>query len=83
MELDITTLFEYAVVHRLKQECPEVGAMLEVFLRHGVPVPDALEILEEMNDVLTKNHKSPGSPQTKPHPKRKIPGPPQTIIERR
>lgn len=62
MELDITTLFEYAVVHRLKQECPEVGAMLEVFLRHGVPVPDALEILEEMNAILEKNHKIPGDP---------------------
>lgn len=68
MELDITTLFEYAVVHRLKQECPEVGAMLEVFLRHGVPVPDALEILEEMNDVLAKNHKSPGDPSNEQSP---------------
>lgn len=62
MEFDITTLFEYAVVHKLKQECPKVGAMLEVFLRHEVPLPDALEILEEMNAVLDKNHNSPGDP---------------------
>lgn len=68
MEFDITTLFEYAVVHRLKQEYPEVGAMLEVFLRHGVSVPDALEILEEMNDVLAKNHKSPGDPSNEASP---------------
>lgn len=73
MELDITTLFEYAVVHRLKQECPEVGAMLEVFLRHGVSVPDALEILEEMNDVLTKNHKIPGDPSNEQSPEAQDP----------
>lgn len=73
MEFDITTLFEYAVVHKLKQECPEVGVMLEVFLRHGVPVPDALEILEEMNAVLDKNRKSPGDPSNNVSPETQDP----------
>lgn len=76
MELDITMLLEYAAIAKLKQECREVGELCEVFLKHGISVLEALDILEEMNTVLNKNYNSPGDPSNDLPPETQEPAAP-------